>query len=273
MIVPFQTLSIDLVEFAEAACTHFKGLGYSIKIEPSELGYPKTPALRCSRKHTTIIVEVCEQANMDLMREWVALGRSTDGDLRVSICIPTSAQRHLPKYQQECQELGVGVYVATSTNIQEWSAPQDLSLQVHLPKLTSYPKKVRVALGSAYEQFGRKQWREGFEEACKALEQRARSYLKIAINRGRLTIYAAGAPQNPTASAINKMTLGQLANAFAKAQPQNATDSLIQKTLASVNPDRVGVAHKLDQIRTEKSLRKNVGVHMHSIVQTLKRIV
>lgn len=268
----FQTLSTDLVEFAEAACIYFKGLGYSVKIEPSELGYPKTPALRCARNHTTIIVEVCERANMDLMRVWVALGRSTDKDLRVSICIPTSAQRHLPKYQQECQELGVGVYVADSTNVQEWSAPQDLSLKVHLPLLTGYPRKVRVALGSAYEQFGRKQWREGFEEACKALEQRARTYLKTAINRGRLTIYVSGKPKNPSATAINKMTFGQLANAFANAQPQNATDSLIQKTLTSVNPDRVGVAHKLDRIRTEKSLRKNVGVHMHTIVQALKQI-
>jgi hypothetical protein len=269
----FQTLSIDLVEFAEAACRYFEDLGYTLKIEPTELGYPKTPALRCARKHTTIIIEVSEKPNMDIIREWVALGRSTSDDLRVSICIPKSAQQHLAKCQAECQELGVGVYVATAASVQEWFAPQDLGLQLHLPSLSGYPKKVRIALGSAYEQFRRRQWREGFEEACKALEQRARSYLKQAIKRTRLTVFdVSGQPKNPSDKAIDKMTLGALAETFSRAQPQNATDSLIQKTLSSINPDRVGIAHKIDQIKTEKSLRKNVGVHMHAIVQALKKI-
>jgi hypothetical protein len=269
----FQTLSIDLVEFAEAARGYFENLGYTIKVEPSELGYPKTPAFRCTRNHTTIIVEVCEKPNITVIKEWVALGHSTGGDLRISICIPKSAQGHLAKCQEECQSLGVGVYVATATNVQEWVPPQDLGLQLHLPSLSGYPKKVRKALGAAYEQFGRRQWREGFEEACKALEQRARLYLKQAIQRGRLKIYNdKGLLDNPSAKKINKMPLGALAESFSKAQPQNATDALIQKTLSSVNPDRVGVAHKINQIKTEKSLRKNVGVHMHAIVQALKHI-
>lgn len=261
------------MEFAEAACIYFEDLGYTIKIEPSELGYPKTPALRCARNHTTIIVEVCEKPNLKIIKEWVALGRSTSNDLRTSICIPRSAQGHLAKCLAECRELGIGVYVATATDVQELVPAKDLGLQLHLPSLSGYPKKVRKALGSAYEQFGRQQWREGFEEACKALEQRARLYLKQAIQNGRLKIYNVnGLLNNPTTKQINKMPLGALAEAFAKARPQNATDALIQKTLYSVNPDRVGVAHKINQIKTEKSLRKNVGVHMHVIVQALKHI-
>mgnify|MGYP000120738058 CR=1 FL=1 len=269
----FNTIPTDLIEHAEVAYKRFDELGYTVSVEPTGLGYPKTPAMSCRRQHTTMIVEVCKHIDMRALRSWAALCRSTSHDLRIAICMPAvGVAKELHKYQLECNELGIGIYVSDGRNLQELGAPQDLSVQVHLPELKGFPKHVRKALGSAYEQFGRKQWREGFEEACKAFEQRARIYLRDSIVSNRLTVYEKGIPKNPSRDRIDKMTLGQLADTFAKAQPQNATDSLLHKTLSSINPDRVGVAHKLDLIKTEKSLRKNVGVHMHSIIQALHKL-
>ncbi|MEO5702968.1 MAG: hypothetical protein ABIQ54_03680, partial [Gammaproteobacteria bacterium] len=71
---------------------------------------------------------------------------------------------------------------------------------------------------------------------------------------------------------IKRMTLGQLKDAFSKAQPQNAIDSVLYQTLDAINSDRVGVAHNVNSPRTERQLRKNVGAHMHAIVQALKRL-
>ena len=130
--------------------------------------------------------------------------------------------------------------------------------------------KMRKALGSAYEQFERGQWRESFEEACKALESMAKPYLSNAIHAGRLKISEGGVVKNPTVAGIKRMTLGQLANAYSKAQPQNATDAVLHQTLAAINPARVGVAHNVNAAKTERQLRKNVGAHMHAIVQALK---
>lgn len=269
----FNTMPTDLLEYAELTYQRFQGLGYSIKVEPLELGYPKTPAMSCSRSHTTVIIEICQRIDIKMVRVWAALCRSTARDLRIALCLPkTSADQNLVKYQLECKNLGVGIYVCCEVNVHEITPPQDVSVQIHLPDLKDFPKNVRTALGSAYEQFDRKQWREGFEEACKALEQRARRYLQESIVSGRLSVYQHGKPKNPTTRQIDKMTIGSLAETFGNAQPQNSTDSLVYKTLSAINPDRVGVAHKLLKIKTEKSLRSNVGVHMHSIVQALKQL-
>lgn len=271
----FNTVPSDLVEHAETARVHFDRLGYAISIEPQALGYPKTPALRCKRKHTTVILEICEKLDIRTLRDWVALCRSTAEDVRVAVCVPQSATAtHLPKHQNDLQTLGIGIYVSQGGTLKEWLAPGDLSLQVHLPDLANFPKLARRALGAAYEQFDRKQWREGFEEACKAIEEKSRAYLLSSIKSGRLTVTTVkkGKPTVLTISQAKRLTLGQLAHAFTSAHPQNSVDALIARTLTSINPDRIGVAHLIGRIKTEHSLRKNVGVHMHSIAQALKHI-
>lgn len=269
----FQTVPTDLVEHAEAMREYFNTLGYKIKTEPRELGYPNTPAIVCQRTHTTVVIEVCSKINMATLREWVAYCKSSFTDTRIALCVPSeSAHKYLAKHQAECQQKGIGVYVCENTQVNEWLAPHDISLNLELPDISNLPKGIRKALGSAYEQFERGQWRESFEEACKALESKAKPYLIKAINVGRLKIYESGVVKNPTVKQINKMTLGQLANAYSKAQPQNATDSVLHQTLAAINPARVGVAHKVNAAKTERQLRKNVGTHMHAIVQALKHL-
>lgn len=269
----FNTVPTELVEHADHAYTHFDGLGYRIKIEPYELGYPKTPTLQCKRQHTTVIVEICAKVDIPTLRDWSAYCRSTDRDLRIAICVPeSSVAKYLAKTQLECQRLGIGIYVSTSAGLQELVPAQDLSLQVQLPDIKRLPKQLRVALGSAYEQFGRQQWREGFEEACKALENRAKEYLIPQVTQQILSIIEGGVRKNVSEATMRRMTLGQLANTYGKLQPQTLIVSLVHKTLAAINSDRVGVAHKISERKTEKSLRRNVGMHMHAIVQAFRHL-
>ncbi len=123
-------------------------------------------------------------------------------------------------------------------------------------------------LGPAYEQFARSQWREGFEEACQAFEVEARRYLKAGMRSGRVVIPNR---RGTTATAdVDRLTMGQLADAFSRIQHQNYADAIIGQTLKAVNRDRVGVVHKKVLKRTENRLRGNVGRHMWSLIEALK---
>jgi len=272
--IAFDTVPIELVEHAVIAYRYFNTRGYSIEIEPSPVHFERCPALLLKRNHTKVVIEVCLKIDMSALRGWVSLGRSLTEDFRVAICIPKSvaSANNFAKCQSECKELKIGIYVSENEVLTEWVSPGDLNINVVLPPIEDLHKNTQKALGATYEQFERSQWREGFEDACKSLEQKIRPYLSKAIKSKRLTIFENGKAKNPTAAKISKMTLGNLGRAFQNAQPLNAMDSQISKTLDLINMDRVGVAHKINKVQTEKSLRKNVGMHMHAIVRTLEKL-
>ena len=134
----------------------------------------------------------------------------------------------------------------------------------------SLPQAIRKMLGSTYEQFQRSQWREGFEDACQALERESRKYLKSGMKSGRIKIVTKKGPVTLTAKQVDKLTMGQLADKYAAIQPQNHADGLIGQALKTLNSDRVGVVHHKTKKITEKRLRANVGGHVWTIVATLK---
>jgi hypothetical protein len=75
---------------------------------------------------------------------------------------------------------------------------------------------LRKALGPVYEQFDRSHWREDFEEACQAVEVLSRKYINDGIAAGRIVLITkAGNIRTLTPQKIDKLTLGQLAEAFA----------------------------------------------------------
>ena len=216
----FRTLSIDLVEYAEAVANDFERRGFTIRVEKSELGFPYTPTILCIRRPTTVIVEVISQIQQDRLDAWVSYARSSGRDTRVAVCISDTvaiSPDQGPKLRQD----GIGLYTSNGHTIEERIAPMDLGLNVTLPPLESLPQKVRTLLGPAYEQFGRTQWREGFEDACKALENEARRYLKAGSRMGRIRIDTGRRLRILTDKEINKMTIGALANAFSEIQSQN----------------------------------------------------
>jgi hypothetical protein len=270
----FKTVADELLDSAEIVADDFQFRGYRVEVERAELGYPSTPTLVCKRGNiTTIIVEVDSGISFQKLsrklEEWVRYARSTSKDTRVAACLP--ADTNLTHRQMaSLQDNGVGLYVAFKDRVLERIGPADLGLSFALPELRSLSPAVRIILGDAYEQFAHTHWREGFEEACKALETEARRYLNRWSRTGRITVLRKKGPIVLTAKQINRMTMGNLAADFAKIQNQNHGDNMIAQALARINKDRVNVVHKKRKATTEKRLRQNVGQHMWTIVAALK---
>jgi hypothetical protein len=171
------------------------------------------------------------------------------------------------------RQKGVGLYAAFDDKLVEHIAPADLALNVQLPEAKTLTRPVRQVLGAAYEQFERTQWREGFEEACQALETESRRYLKKWTRTGRIKILRKRGPITLANRQIDKLTMGQLADIFRDIQAQNHADNVIGQALATINRDRVGVAHHKRRKATERRLRTNVGLHMWTIVAAMKELV
>lgn len=268
----FLTVAEELLGPATAAAQFYDSLGYAVTAEPRELGYPFAPTLRCKRQSTTCFVEVSADAALERLREWVSFGRSAKADTRVLLAIPDGVTLSARK-QMALKQLGVGLLIAGAGGVSEFMSPQDLAVNVELPDLAKDPKRLRAVLGSVYEHFERSQWREGFEEACVALESSARSYLWDALETGRTAVLTdAGNVKKLTKAKVFRLTMGGLARDFANMQKQNHSDSIIGATLTQLNRDRIRVVHKKRAPAAERALRTNVGGQMWKIVGALREI-
>jgi hypothetical protein len=228
--------------------------------------------LRCKRQSTTCFIEVSADAALDRLKEWVAFGRSAKADTRVLLAIPDGMTLSA-KHQMALKQLGVGLLIAGPDGVSEVMPPQDLAVNVKLPDLAKDPKRLRAVLGPVYKHFERNQWREGFEEACVALESSARAYLWAALAAGRTVVLTdAGSVKKLTKEKVFGMTMGALARDFMNMQKQNHSDSIIGSTLTQLNKDRIRVAHKKRTAAAERALRRNVGGQMWKIVGALREI-
>lgn len=267
----FKTIADELLDHAEVAGNHFENRGFAVRVEKIELGFPYTPTFLCKRDATTIIVEVDAQLRKDRLEAWVRYCRSCGKDTRLAICLPSAIV--IPADEVAAlRQKGIGLYAAFNDRLDEQIAPADLALNVQLPEANTLALPVRRVLGGAYDQFQRTQWREGFEEACQTLETEARRYLKKWSRTGRVKILRKKGPITLTNPQIDKMTMGQLAETFRNIQAQNHADNVIGRALATINRDRVGVAHHKRKKATERRLRTNVGQHMWTIVAALKEL-
>lgn len=263
----FRTIPEELLELAEVAAQHFDSLGYTVRVEKTDLGFPSTPALLCSRQRTRVVVEIDSSLQATRIEQWAAYGRSAGHDFRVVLCLPN--ELHLSAEDDEyLRRLGVGCMILNVTHLTEKISPADLALNVTLPEIATLPKRLRELLGPAYEQFGMAQWREGFETACQAFEAEARRYLKR--HRSRILLSGKQGKETIRPAVVDRMTMGQLAGTYARILNQNLNDSTIGKTLSAVNRDRIGVAHHKSKKTTERRLRANVGRHMWSLVSGLR---
>jgi hypothetical protein len=269
----YSTVADELREHADCVADYFEALGWTVKVEPQELGYPYTPTFRCRRPPTVLLVEVYASIRAERMRAWAGYAKSRNTDTRIAVALPRDAPRGMED-DAKLRDAGIGLYLSEGDRAIEVIAPMDMAVNVELPELKTLPPKMRKALGPAYEQFKRSQWREGFEDACQALEAHTRAYLATGIASGRISLVAAkGRSRTLTPAQIDRMTLGQLAEAFERIQNQNYADATVGKVLALVNKDRVGVVHHKRKSTTEARLRRNVGKHMWNVVAALKELV
>lgn len=270
---PFLTVPDELLEHAECAADGLTMLGYRVTVEVRELGQPYTPTLVTRRKRTRMVVEVMSTIDLPRVEEWVRYARSTGRDFRVAVVVPETSDVDGPTVGH-LKTLGVGLFRSRVGDLVEQIAAKDLGLNVSLPDPKKIPPKVRPLLGPVYEQFDRSNWREGFGDACTALEQEARKYLKQGMESGRVVLVGRGGMAAKTTSKeIETMPMGLLAEAFAKIRNPNKTDSAVGEILGRLNRDRVGEAHHKGKPVTENRLRKNVGSHMWSILEGLRLLL
>lgn len=268
----FLTVADELLVPAIATADYYDGLGYAVATEPRELGYPFTPTLRCKRHSTTCFIEISEAVPLDRLREWVAFGRSARADTRVLLAVHERVSLSA-KNGVALKNLGVGLVIVSSRGVTEAMPAQDLAVNVELPDTSGDSKRLRTVLGPVYEHFDRNQWREGFEEACVALETAARAYLWKTLDSGRTVVLTdKGNPKGLTKAKVYRMTMGALARDFRNLSQQNHSDSVIGDTLTLVNDDRIRVAHKKRTAAAERALRANVGAQMWRIVGALREI-
>lgn len=269
----FLTVPDELLEFAGLAVDFFEGRGHTVKIEHNEVEYPYRPTMRCKRERMTLLVEVVETVDLKRAAEWGRYAKSASRDTRVAIALPEANARK-PTDDQALRDLGVGLYTVATERTIEIVVPMDLALNLEPPELQNLPPRVRKLVGAAYDQFDRAQWREGFAEICQQLERCARTHLSKGIASGRITMRRAnGSAWMPTQDQVNRLTLGQLAGAYACIQNPNHADAVTAVALKRINKDRVGVAHHKTTPATETRLRKNVGRHIWLAINTLRELV
>jgi hypothetical protein len=269
----YQTVADELLEYAEVIATHFQNLGFKVYRERAQVGFPYTPTHLCKRgKITTMVIELGSEIKLKRMEDWVRFGKSSGTEMRVGLCLPSTVNV-TPDALESLRERGIGLYAAYSNRLVERIAPADLGLNLALPELGDFSAGIRELLGPAYEQFGRAQWRDGFEGACQALEDEARRYLKRWSHTGRIKILRKKGAVTLSDREINRLTMGGLAAAFAAIQAQNHADSVIAHALTRINKDRIGVVHFRARTATERRLRVNVGQHMWVILAALKEML
>jgi hypothetical protein len=268
----FLTVPDELLGVAAAAVEWLKSHGYTVTPERHEIGYPYTPTIHGKRPSATAFVEVDAHVELERLRQWTAYGRSRQRDTRVWCALTEDAKR-TGKEDRELKTLGVGLLLVGDGTADETMPAKDLALGVELPAINTLPRRVQQKLGPVYEHFDRAEWREGFAEACLALEVAARKHLWKGISSGRIVIVAAtGEQERFTKRDIDKLTMGQLAGRFSEIAQQSRPDRVIGDALKQINPNRVGVTHHKGKAAVEAKLRRDVGSQMWLIVGALRDI-
>lgn len=263
----FLGVAEELLPAALAFGAYFKSSGYRVAIEPFDVAYPRTPTFLLKRGQTTVYLEVASVVPWPVIRAWASYAKSCEKDSRFILAMQKDALVS-PADMAELKNLGVGLWFLGPHGAYEILPAIDLALAIELPEL---PRGLKRPLGDSYDQFGRGEWREGFETAAQVFEQHARVYLRTHTERGRITPMENGKPVK--LARIEKMTMGNLATAFETIASPSAADSRIGQALKRINDDRVTVAHyKGKGAQREAKLRRNVAHHMWALVGALREL-
>lgn len=268
----YLTVPEELLPHASRIAEHYETYGYSVHREYREAGYPNVPAMVVTRhrRRETVIVEVQDPVDISRLEEWARFARSRDRDTRVVVCMPADGRKPQDA-EVRLRESGVGLFTSNDRGVLEVIPAVDQAMRLDLPDLAPMHIKLRRVLGPAYEKFRRGEWRDGFGDACQAMESEARRYLRQAIRTSRVRfVDAKGNYKTYNVTSIDRMPIGPLAIAFSQIEVQTKADATILNALNHINPDRVGKVHRTWAATTERSLRKNVPKHMWIVLEGLK---
>ncbi len=268
----YATLPASLEALADAVADDFGRRGYVVRVEHAAPGQPFVPTLTCARDRTEYYVEIEESVSRSRIEAIAAFARNQPGDTRVCWAVPEGAVVTGEDMALLRAAGGIGLLRVAGSQVRFEVQANDLALKLVLPERAQLPRRLRQVLGSSFDHFDSGNWREGFEEACKTLEEAARAHLKKWVRTGRIRLVGGQGPRRPKMKEIDKMTLGDLARAFETIEHQTYADNVLGQALSSINRDRVGVTHRKKRAITERRLRRNIGGHMRTVVTALREI-
>lgn len=263
----FATVADDLAVCATSVVAHLRQHGYTVKIEPQQLGYPSVPTFSAKRAQTTMFVQVGRNPRSSILVAWTKYGKSCIKDTRIVFATDKQPTHSAIQFLQDNR---VGLCLYSAGRVVELLPPHDLAINIGLPNLEDFQGKVRRWLAPTYEEFENGNWFKGFEEACKLFEEKARLYFRVFSQSGRIKIITKSGPTTMSRQAIEKLSMGQLKDKFEKIVSPTRDDQQTGDALARINADRIGVTHKKNRAATERRLRKNVGQHMWVIISALQ---
>lgn len=269
----FLTISDDLIHVANDAFAHFTDSGFNLEIEPTDLGFPTTPALVCRRGHERVVVEIISGFDKTRLKRWVDYCKSQTEDSRFCVIAfrPSDVENKLIEF---CSTHSVGLIVHDNEKLMPMRAPVDLAVHAALPELSDLKASVRPILAPAYQKFADGDWRDGLYAAYSEVEEMARENLIAEIDSGK-SIYRTyrGKQVEVTSKEAGKMTLGQLAIAYGNISKPTHKDARIHQTLSLINETRVGLAHKRKKAEVEKKVRTEAGMHIHAVTNCLEELM
>ena len=270
----FNTIPEELLHVAVDAVTCFEEQGYEVHVERRDMGFPFVPAFLAQMGHETHIVEVTSRPDPDRIDLWVRFCQSQSSDTRFHIVV-----RNVPELDPKSVDLSlskrIGLLHHDDLTLREIRAAADLAVHVALPETKSLAPALRPLLGPAFKKIRDGDWRDGMGQAYSEVEQLSREYLKSSLEQGAATIVRKkkGIECKLTSGDVDGMTLGQLGNAFKDIQNKTHKDSIIESTIALINKNRVGLAHKRRSAAIEKQLREDIGKSMYIVIACLTELV
>lgn len=254
----FLTLGLELQEVAIATEAHFARAGYRASREPQEIGFPDTPTLVVKRQGAKIIVLVLGKLRLERIDVWCGYAKSQTTDVRVCIVVPQPAATDAGAVAA-VRALSCGLMTCNANAIAELFPATDLTVPGVLPPVANYHSSLRALFSAICEKFARGEWQDALFDAQVALEDTARSRLAKAISTTPPRIVVLDDKGNPlklTKAIVNKATMGQLAKWYANIVAPNLGDETLGKLLKTVNPHRIGNAHKKLNSAVKRRLKR-----------------
>jgi hypothetical protein len=246
--------------------------GYTIKPEHIEDDYPEAAtilAMQGTEQHFYVFDAVVKLKRMQL---WAGYGRSCSKPTFIVHCIPQD-MRFSGDVIAKLKALGVGLTMVDSNGTLIAVLPSvDLTLNLTLPPRDRHRSPIRRELQKVHNIFDGGDWKRGFEESCKLVEDVARGYLMQEVKASMVQVPGKNGPKTLSATQVHKFTLGQLADVFCTKLTPKPIDSLLCSGLKKINPDRVNLAHRKMTPAKERKLRENVGRLMWTIDNLLFKI-
>lgn len=270
-MIDFPTIADDAKPFADKMAETLKAWGFKIITDKIPKGLTIAPAFYAKRKTELVVCEVASKIDLIRLYHIVSFARQQKHKTLANVVV-LPGHRVAERDLSFLKEHGFGLFRGQSGgNLTKELEPRDLALKPTFPELMTFPFKARAGMGPAYDQFRGGHWAEGFEIACIEVEQRARAYLIHAPGRVSY-ISSTGKPVTYSSARINKLTMGQLKEAFAQIVSKTLVESTVERVLTQLNPVRVEVAHRRGTPKSEEMVRKSVEPLMWAILEVIKEL-